>query len=970
MRRHPYPLTGERSTGLPARTQTSWHWLAFLIALILLVALGWRAKQTQEAVLASNRSVSHSLEIITAMQAMLSSLQDVETGSRGFVLTADPHYLEPYEDGLRQVETHRRGLEQLLEGRSFPDRGWFAQLDRNIAERLLTAADNIQARRDAGLAAAAEHLQEARGKEVMDRLRALLAAAEQYERQQLAAANRAVADTVAFSRQLMLIGSLLVALLFLAALWAIRRNLQIRQALAHKAQAGEARMGALLQAIPDNLYAIDNQRRMSALSQTSETRGPAPAAIEPVLTELVEQANHAQRRTQTTWCELEQRRTFEVRLVPTGLGDHLAIARDITELQRSRDTLEDQRTFLRQVVDTDETLIFVRDEGGRFVLCNEAFAGLLGSTPGAIEQRCSDEIIGAERLLPLLQGESELLCGTGELRITEVGVTDTHGQERWLQVVKRPMTTSNGACHVVSVAVDISLRRRMEQMKTEFISTVSHELRTPLTAIRGALGMLVGGVAGEIGDGARPLLEIAHKNSERLVRLINDILDIEKLEAGRLPFNFSRCDVLKLIEQTLTDLKPYADEHGARLELVLPQANLKAEANVDPDRFAQIMANLLSNAIKHSPAGGVVRVELHGDGGELEVAVQDQGPGIPENFRARIFERFAQADSSDARKRGGTGLGLAITRSLVEQMHGRIGFDSQEGHGARFWLRLPLALEPLATAQTAAPAMTGAPARPNARILILEPDATAAEQLASALQQHGYQTLIAETAAHARELLAEFRVRALTLSPVLSDEDSIAFLQSLRSQSAYRNLPVLIVSLQPQRRDNDDGMLRGGAVGVIDWLHKPIDPSRVMEVVRACLDSRGARPRILHVEDDEDLQALLARLVTPLEVDLQSAGSLAEARSLLERRHFDLAIIDLMLPDGDGSELFDELAQRDPPPPVIIFSALDSPVHDGRLALRQLVKSRHSGSQLAALIQQLLQHWPPSQAPETEEANP
>ena len=957
---------------MPGRTQTSWHWPAFLIALTLLLALGWQGKQTQEALLASNQSVSRSLEIITATQSMLSSLQDIETGSRGFVLTADPAYLEPYEQGMVQVEAHRRALQTLLDGRKFPDRRWFEQLDHNIAERLLIAAGNIQTRRDVDLVAAAEHLHAAGGKQTMDRLRALLGAAEQHERQQLEVANRTVATTLARSRKLVLIGSLLVTLLFLAAFLAIRRNLQIRQALAHKAQAGEARLGALLQAIPDDLYAVDNQRRVSALSQSRDARGPAPAAIEPLLTDLVQQANQGQQGSQTTWCEPDQQRTFEVRLAPTGLGDHLAIARDVTELQRSRDTLEDQKTFLRKVVDTDETLIFVRDACGRFLLCNDAFADLLGSTPGAIEQRRSDEIPGAELLLPLLQGETELLCGTGELRITEVGITDTHGQERWLQVVKRPMAMSNGACHVVTVAVDMSLRRRMEQMKTEFISTVSHELRTPLTAIRGALGMLVSGVAGDISEGARPLLDIAHKNSERLVRLINDILDIEKLEAGRLPFNFSRCDVLKLVEQTLSDLKPYADEHGARIELIVPGGEVRREANVDPDRFAQVMANLLSNAIKHSPAGGVVRVELHGNASELEVAVQDQGPGIPENFRARIFERFAQADSSDARKRGGTGLGLAITRSLVEQMHGRIGFDSQEGHGARFWLRLPLALEPVATSAPAdaAPALAGATSRPNARILILEPDASAAEQLANALQQHGYQTLTAETAAHARELLAEFSVRALTLSPVLNDEDSIAFLQSLRSQNAYRHLPVLIVSLQPQRRDNDDGVLRGGAVGVIDWLHKPIDPSRVMEVVRACLHSRDARPRILHVEDDEDLQALLARLVAPLEVDLQSAGSLAEARSLLDRQHFDLAIIDLMLPDGDGSELFDQLAQRDPPPPVIIFSALDSPVHDGRLALRQLVKSRHNGSQLASLIQQLLQHWPPSQAPDSEEANP
>ena len=952
---------------MPARTLISWHWLAFLIAFILLVALGWQGKQTQQQVL----SVSHSLEIITASQYMLTSLQDIETGARGFVLTGDPSYLESYELGLRQIEAHRRGLQRLLEDRAFPDQGWFEQLDRNIAERLMIAADNIQARRVVGLQAAAERLHQAGGKLIMDRLRALLDAVERQERKQLAAANQAVADTIAQSRRLALIGSLLVAALSLAAFWAIRRNLQIRHALAIKAQAGEARMGALLQAIPDNLYAIDGQRRITALSQGSAVQAPAPEAIEPLLLGLLPHSDNSLQLRQTTWCEVSRQRTFEVRLVPTGLGDHLAIARDVTELQRSRDTLEDQKVFLRRVVDTDENLIFVRDELGRFLLCNSAFTALLDARPEAIEGRRAEEIAGAERLLPLLQGEGDLLCGSGELRITEIGLTDTYGQERWLQVVKRPMTMPSGACYVVTVAVDMSLRRRMEQMKTEFISTVSHELRTPLTAIRGALGMLVGGVAGHIDEGARPLLDIAHKNSERLVRLINDILDIEKLEAGRLPFHFSRCDVQALTEQALADLKPYGDEYGVRLTLTLPDGPHQAEGNLDPDRFTQVMANLLSNAIKHSPAGGVVSVDLRLHGGSLEIGVQDQGQGIPADFRSRIFERFAQADSSDARKRGGTGLGLAITRSLVQQMHGRIGFDSQEGQGTRFWLRLPVASTQPINPPTAAQALpTAGTSRPAERILVLEPDAPAAEQLAAALQQHGYATLIAETAAKAREMLAEFSIQALTLSPALSDEDSIAFLQNLRSQTAYRHLPVLIVSLQPQRRDNDDGALRGGAVGVIDWLHKPVDPSRVMDVVRACLRNNGVRPRILHVEDDEDLRTLLARLVEPLEIDLLGAPTLSEARQLIDEHRFDLAIIDLMLPDGDGSELFDQLAQSTPPPPVIIFSALDSPVHDSRLALRQLVKSRHDGDELAALIQQLLQQWPPGHTPVSEEVNP
>jgi len=946
---------------LPVRLAIGWHSVAFLTAFVLLAALGWQGKRTQEALLQTNRSVSHSLEVITSIQAILSSLQDIETGSRGFILTGDTSYLEPYERGLMQLEGYRRSLEQLVEGRSYPDEPWFRTLDATIAERLQVAASNVQARRDAGLQAAADRLRSAGGNLLMDRLRALLNAVEQQERRQLVAASSAVTQTTERAQRLALIGSLVVVALILIAFWAVHRNLRIRQQLAGAAQAGEARLGALLQAIPDYLYAVDHQQQVASLAAETAHRAPPPEAIEPLVRDLLQQHENSGLR-QNTWCEIQTRRTFEVRLMPTGLGDHLAIARDVSELQRSRDNLHDQRLFLRRVVDTDDNLIFVRDAQGRFLLCNTALSALLGVRPQDIEQRHPDEVPSACLLRPLLLGDDELAAlasSSGELRTTEVALTDALGVEHWFQVVKRPLRISARKCHVVTVAVNVSLRRRMEQMKTEFISTVSHELRTPLTAIRGALGMLIGGIAGQLSDEARPLLGIAHKNSERLVRLINDILDIEKLEAGRLAFNFGRHDVRPLVQQALSDITPYGQDYGVNLEFLDAPELTSSEATLDPDRFAQVMANLLSNAIKHSPAGGCVTVDLRRSGKLLEIGVQDRGPGIPEAFRSRIFERFAQADSSDARQRGGTGLGLAITRSLVQQMHGKIGFDCQPDQGTRFWLQLPLEEHPQQVQAPAQPLIHGSAPQQTPLILILEPDRHAAEQLAEALHQHGYATLIAHAAAEARELLKQHRVQALTLSPVLDDENSVAFLQSLRSQQHYRNLPVLIVSLQPQRRDEDDGLLRGGAVGVIDWLHKPIDPSRVMEVIRACLQIGGLKPRILHVEDDDDLRVLLAKQIASLDVELAGAATLHEARQLISAQPFDLAIIDLMLPDGDGSELFDQLAQSIPPPPVIIFSALDTPIQDNRLALRQLVKSRHDGDELAKLIQQLLQHWPP-----------
>ncbi|WP_312253760.1 ATP-binding protein [Stutzerimonas nitrititolerans] len=939
------------------RAARGWHYLAFVLAFLLLAILGWHGKRTQEALLANNRSVTQSLEVITEVQAMLSSLQDIETGSRGFILTGDPNYLEPYTLGLSRLEQNRRALELQLQGRDFPGRPWFEMLDATIAERIEVAAANIQHRRDAGLEAAVERVQRTAGRQLMDRLRGLLNAVVQQERSQLEASNRKVAGTTERSQQLALLGSLIVVLLFLAALWAVQRSLRIRHQLALTAQAGEARIGALLEAIPDQLYAVDARLRVSNLSMGTSP-GPTPEVIEPLLLDLLKQHEDDPVRHRL-WCEPQGRRIFEVRLVSTGLGDHLAIARDVTELERSRESLRDQEAFLRRVVDTDENLIFVRDQQGRFVLCNNALAKLINLQPQHIERRLPDDIDPSHLLMPLLVGEEELRQGSGELRISEVALTDSDGQERWLQMIKRPLRVSAGACHVVTVAVDISQRRRMEQMKTEFISTVSHELRTPLTSIRGALGMLVGGIAGPIDDSAQPLLAIAHKNSERLVRLINDILDIEKLDAGRMVFDSRCCDIRALVEQSLFDMAPFASEYSVSVVLAPQASPPNTSATVDPDRFAQVMANLLSNAIKHSPRGGTVTVDLRADGDEVEIGVQDEGAGIPDNFRSRIFQRFAQADSSDVRQRGGTGLGLAITRALVEQMQGQVGFESSPGLGSRFWFRLPL------QAQTpAGPRPADAPSRmaeSEGRILIVEPDRLSAEQLAKALSRHGYAASIASNVADAWALLARNGVDALTLSAALVDEDCGAFLKSVRNQPVYRTLPVLIVGLQPQRRETDDSTLQGGAVGVIDWLQTPFDPTRVATMIQACLPQPGARHRILHVEDDEDLRAVLARGVAALDVELLGVATLGEARQLIETRRFDLVILDLVLPDGSGTELFDALARSVPAPPVILFSALDAPVVDSRLMLRQLVKSRHDSDQLVRLIQQLLLHWPSGQ---------
>lgn len=367
------------------------------------------------------------------------------------------------------------------------------------------------------------------------------------------------------------------------------------------------------------------------------------------------------------------------------------IARDITERKRAEDALRrSEERFDLAIRGANDGLWdwdLVTDE----VYYSPRWKEMLGYAESGIGSGLEEwrSRIHPDDLDHALDNLHRYLAGELPLYQSEHRMRHRAGHYLWILDRGIAQRDSDGNPYrMVGIHTDISQRKQVEKMKSEFISTVSHELRTPLTSIRGSLGLVAGGAAGELSGQAAELVEIATRNSDHLLLLINDLLDLEKMQSGNMQFQFEPGRVEELVERALEVNRGYAEQYEVRFTLSILSRGLMI--NVDPARFLQVMSNLLSNAAKFSPPGTEIEVDVRMAEGCACISVTDQGPGIAEEFRERIFDKFTQADSSDSRHKGGTGLGLNISKSLVEHMHGRIGFDTVPGEGTTFHVIFPL----------------------------------------------------------------------------------------------------------------------------------------------------------------------------------------------------------------------------------------------------------------------------------------
>jgi PAS domain S-box-containing protein len=517
--------------------------------------------------------------------------------------------------------------------------------------------------------------------------------------------------------------------------------------------------------------------------------------------------------------------TVHVRNEAGNTAHLLGISIDITNQVLARTAMKESAQLMQVVLDNVADGIVTLNSEGLVQSMNRAAELVFGYTLAEVKGRSftmlapkdyhpvlNDFLKKAHQTLAFgradVRHEIDGLCKDGRIFPIELAISGS---------------THRGQPLLIALVRDISERKKSEQMKASFVSTVSHELRTPLTSINGSLGLVCGGVLGALPPQARTMLDMAYKNSQRLTLLINDLLDLEKMAAGKMRLDMTVQELIPLVTQAIATANVYAKQHQVRLLLSLPVE--KVWVRVDANRLQQVLGNLLSNAVKYSTSGDLVELgaEIFGDEGTVRVWVKDRGPGIPVEFRSQIFQKFSQADTSDARRKGGSGLGLSISKELMERMNGLIGYESVPGQGATFYFVLPVWTKS-ASRLEAAPEVMRAERVDAPRILVIEDNAAAANDLIAILTREGFGVDVAMTGAAALETAKKNQYAAITLDMVLPDQTGVALVRALRARVELDAVPILVISTATEMgklalQDEFSG---------IAWLSKPVNEASLL----------------------------------------------------------------------------------------------------------------------------------------------
>lgn len=649
---------------------------------------------------------------------------------------------------------------------------------------------------------------------------------------------------------------------------------------------------------------------------------------------------------------------FETELLQQ-LANQVGIAIAQSQLVES---LRESEARFRTIADSAPVLLWLTDTQGNCTFVNQSWLHFTGRT---LDQEVGDG--WRTNLHPddqvMVQREFQTAFADHTDFETEYRLRRADGEYRWMLSKGVPRFTPESSFEgYIGLCVDISDRREIERLKDEFVSMVSHELRTPLTSISGALKLLASGVLQTQPERGQQMLSIAVNNTDRLVRLINDILDIERIESGKVTMTRQLCDAASLMTQAAESIQDMAMQAGITLRV----APLPAPLYADPDRIIQTLTNLLSNAIKFSTPGCIVHLTAEQMDSEFPpplhtppppsvlppvpyilLKVSDHGRGIPDDKLSSIFERFQQVDASDSRKKGGTGLGLAICRSIVLHHDGQIWAESAIGQGSTFYIALPLAqINP-------PPAL---PTGNNPLVLVCDDDASVRHVVRTILEQQGYQVVTVASGKEAIAQATKIHPSAILLNLMMPEMHGWETLEYLKQHPETTEIPVIILSgLMPDAH-------RSQPSGIADWIVKPPTDQRLMQSLERALAVHHTPVAVLIVEDDPDLAQVLRTLFERHGIQTRHATTGSEAIQLSQTLLPSLLVLDLGLPEVDGFAVVDWLRRHNRLRyvPLVVYTArdLDDAERD-RLKLGQtlfLTKGRIPPEEVEHRVIDLLTH--------------
>jgi PAS domain S-box-containing protein len=599
-------------------------------------------------------------------------------------------------------------------------------------------------------------------------------------------------------------------------------------------------------------------------------------------------------------------------LVYDGRKARLVVATDITTRKKAQEALrQSEERFRLLVSEVEDYAILMLDPDGIIVSWNAGAERIKGYQPW--------EIIGqhfsrfyptedVERGKPAY--ELKIAREQGRFEEEEGWRVRKDGSRFWANVVITALRDETGRLRgFAKVTRDITEHKRTAELlmrakeeaeraskfKDQFLSTMSHELRTPLNAVLGFSDLLADERYGPLNDRQQRYVSHIHTGGKHLLRLISDILDLSKIEAGRMELTREDVTLASAFSEVISALYPLAEK---KTQALFQHVNPDLHVNADAMRLKQALMNLVGNAIKFTPEGGRIELTARQLDHQVRIEVRDNGPGIPPEQQQRIFEAFVRLAQTGGAE--GTGLGLAITARLVELHGGKLGIESQPGQGSCFYFSLPTVTatrEQLVPANIAGPRAAGAP-----RILIVEDNVATGQLIQSQLASSGYETLRCHQPERAIDMAAEFHPDAITLDLLMKPLHGLDVLRQLKDDSRTSKIPVIVVTIA-------DRPAVGSALGADEYLLKPVDKATLLAAVERCLHSRAvATPTraILVVEDDVSTREMIVELLTVHGYVVNVASDGAEARASVAQSLPELVILDLVLPKMSGFDLLAE----------------------------------------------------------------